>query len=139
MDLTLFFILFYIENALNILLVIFQFFVIIFLFRQLLNPKSPFRSAYFAILILVYIGDFVFSFFWIYGHLVFYRNTAPLMPVVSMVEWWAQSLLGIWEFFLALNRCTAMAFPYLHKRVRFPGEGLPGPSLGLVQDESEAE
>ena len=107
----------YSEITINILLAIFQFFVMVFLFRQLLKPKSPFCSAYFALLNLVYLIDFIFTFFWIYGHLVLYRSTAPWMPAVNFVSTYAQSLLGAWEFLLALNRCTALAFPRLYKKV----------------------
>lgn len=105
------------EVSLNILLIIFQITVIVFLFAQIRKIKSIFRSAYFIILVSMYVLDIVFSIAWIYGHLVFYSRFAPYMIAVNVVQWYAQNLLGFWEALLGLNRCTALAFPMLHNMV----------------------
>uniref|UniRef100_A0A914QX60 Uncharacterized protein n=1 Tax=Panagrolaimus davidi TaxID=227884 RepID=A0A914QX60_9BILA len=52
---------------------------------------------------------------WVYGRTSYYQVDDPLLPYVLLLQWYVQSLQGMWEAVLGLIRMTALAFPNLHK------------------------
>lgn len=90
----------------------------IFFFNEFRNPKSPLRSPYF---IMLAPGLFI-TVFALLTRLIF--PTEQISSEVNwetifvcIVEWFSQNALGIWIFFLGLNRCTAIMSPRIHAKV----------------------
>uniref|UniRef100_A0AC35FFT9 Serpentine receptor class gamma n=1 Tax=Panagrolaimus sp. PS1159 TaxID=55785 RepID=A0AC35FFT9_9BILA len=91
----------------------------IFLCNEFRKPKSIFRSSYFYILNSFYVLRIPYTVAWVYGRTSYYQLDDPLLPYVLLLQWYTQSLQGMWEAVLGLSRMTALAFPNLHKLVSF--------------------
>ena len=118
MDLTTFFIVYYIEMFVNVILLMMNLMVSIFLCREFRKTKSMFKTPYFYILNSFYMVEMVFCVCWVYGRTRNYALEDPFLSVVLTVQWYCYCLTGIWEAVLGLTRCTVLAFPKVHKMVR---------------------
>ena len=111
--------LFYAQISLNIILVVLIIPLQIFLIYQLKLSNSVFRTAHFVLLNFGYFLNFWFTISGVYDQLTSTSTEAPSMPVVLLIRWHFDSMMGIWVLFLAINICTALAFTQTHKIVSF--------------------
>ena len=90
----------------------------IFLFNEFRHPKSPLRTPYFVILVaglVVIVLSLLTKLIFPIENISSEANWDTIL--VSIVRWIVQNGLGIWIFFLGLNRCTAIMSPTIHKKV----------------------
>ena len=90
----------------------------IFLFNEFRYPKSPFRNPYFIMLapgLLITVIDLIVRLLSFHNEMSAVVNWKSVLS--SIVQWFSQNALGIWIFYLGLNRCTAITSPTLHSKV----------------------
>lgn len=97
---------------------IFEVLVIIFLFAQVFKKKSDFKSSFYLILNVDYCISFIICLFW-FIHDMGGHSCTIIVYITALQEWYGLFLYGFCNFLLGLNRCTALAFPLHHKKVRF--------------------
>ena len=92
--------------------------IVFFLFCEFKKRSSNVKSAYFFILSLGFIVDILMAIVSTIGDLIDWNIEYWIMNIILLVQWYAQFFVGFWNAILAFNRCTALAFPISHQRVR---------------------
>ena len=90
--------------------------VSIFLGSEFTKPNSKLKTPYFFMVLMGFQASTVASFLRALGVREM-ENDTLFAKIVIAVRWWSQNALGIWIFFMGINRCTAMSFPMHHTRV----------------------
>ena len=86
--------------------------IIIFFTTQYFKAKSTYKSAYYVILNIGYLEDFI----------VFLNAIVPinseLFSFTNIIHIWHNTyFMVIWNAVLCMNRCTALTFPLKHDKV----------------------
>ena len=90
----------------------------IFLFNEFRYSKSSLRNPYFIMLapgLVITAIDLIVRLLSLHSEMSDEVNWRSILS--STVQWFSQNALGIWIFYLGLNRCTAITSPTLHSKV----------------------
>lgn len=94
-----------------------EFLLVVFLVTQYFKPNSKFKSAYFLILLIGYFTDLLMFVHWIWS-VIFPIEQQFYLYTIVFHEWHNTYFLSIWNAVLCCNRCTALAFPIKHEKVK---------------------
>ena len=107
-------------DSLSITGIVIDTFCTMFLFNEFRYPKSPLRSSYFIMLTIGFVVTIITllaRIFFMSNHMSSEANWES--AILSIIQWFSQNTLGIWLFYLGLNRCTAITSPVIHAKVSY--------------------
>ena len=91
--------------------------VIFFTYHQLIKRDSAYNSVYYVLLNVGYAVAVFYTFAWLF-HDFFSANSMVFQYIAFPSDWYFLFFLAFWNFILGLYRCTALAFPLKHERVK---------------------
>lgn len=90
--------------------------VITFFILEYFKHKSDFKTSFYLILNIDYSVSFIICLFW-FLYDFFGYTSETFGYITAFQEWYGLFFYGFCNFLLGLNRCSALAFPFNHKRV----------------------